>query len=68
MRRARGAEQAAMRLQVEVELGGVRDVRVDDGASRAVARAAVAILLVLREEALVVALGHDDHRNLRVDA
>ena len=67
MPRATRALQASVALQVEVELGRVRDVRVDDGAGRAVAGAAVAVL-VLREEALVVALGHDDHRNLRVDA
>lgn len=69
MRRPRRSEQSSVTLQVEIELGRVRDVTIDDSASRAVARP---VCLVLRhgEEADVVSLSDDDDRNLRqrVDA
>lgn len=58
MRRPRGAQEPTVRLEVEVELGRVRYVLIDDGAGGAVARP-IRVLL-LREEADVVALPDDD--------
>jgi hypothetical protein len=64
--RARGTEQTTMGLQVEVELDRMSDVRVDDGAGNAVARA-VAFSLVLREEPNVMTFADHDDSDLRVD-
>jgi hypothetical protein len=55
-----------MGLQVEVELDRMSDVRVDDGAGNAVARA-VAFSLVLREEPNVMTFADHDDSDLRVD-
>lgn len=56
-----------MALEIEVELDWVRNVCVDDGARGAVARALVALVRPLREEADVVALADDDDGDLWVD-
>ena len=61
MARAGGTKQASMRLQVEVELGGMYDVRVDDCAGRTVA-APVSIVRVLWEHADMMALSNNDDR------
>jgi hypothetical protein len=53
-----------MRLQEKVKRERVRHARIDDRARRQVARA-VHVLLVLRVEAVVVALGADNESNLR---
>jgi hypothetical protein len=55
-----------MRLKVEVELDGMSNVRVNDGAGDTVPRA-VGLVRVRWEEADVVTLTDDDDRNLRVD-
>ena len=67
MRRARRAEQPRVRLEVEVELGRVRDDRVDHSACGAVAQAVAGILGVYGQEAVVVALRHYHDGDLGLD-
>ena len=55
-----------MALEIEVKLGGVGYVVVDDGPGRAVA-APVFITAVLGEEADVMHLADHDNSKLRVD-
>ena len=57
---SRGALDALVRAQVEVVLGGVRDVGVHRGPGRHVARAARLVAVVGAEEAGVVPLLHHD--------
>jgi hypothetical protein len=66
MRRATRAEKTTVRLQVKVELGGMRDLAVNDGSSAAVS-AAVGVALALGEEADVVAFPDDENGDLGVD-
>ena len=67
MRRARRAEQARVRLEVEVELGRVRDDRVDHSACGAVAQAVAGVLGMHGQETMVVALRDDDDGDLGLD-
>jgi hypothetical protein len=60
------AEKATVRLQVEVELDRMSDVRVNDCTSDAVLRA-VRFVRVRGEEPNVVALANDDDGNFRVN-
>jgi hypothetical protein len=62
---ATGPEQTTMRLEVEVELDGMSDVRVDDGPGNTVPRA-VGLVRVRWEKADVVTLADDNDRDLRV--
>ena len=52
-------------LQIEVELGGVRNVAIHDRPCRAIA---APVRIRLREESNVVALAHHDHGDLGLDA
>ena len=67
VRRARRAEQARVRLEVEVELGRVRDDRVNHSACGAVAQAVAGILGVYGQEAVVVALRDNHDGDLGLD-
>lgn len=66
MRRTRRAQQTAVALEIKVKLGGTDDVGVDDSPGRAVSTL-VCVAGSLREEADMVTLAHDDHRDGGVD-
>lgn len=65
VRGARGSKKTGMGLEVEIELGGRRDLAINDKTSWAIATAIS--LTLLREEADVMAFADDDHSELRDD-
>jgi hypothetical protein len=64
VRRSTGTEDSSVTQEIEVELDGVNDITVDNGAGDAVS-ASITLILLSREEANVVPLPNDNESDSR---